>query len=181
MKNEAETKEILRLSNEESNRLTRDCLRIAMIRLLDRKEFDRITITEIAQCAGVSRPAFYRNYDSKEGLVEDICNNVFSRLKEAVSSELYRADRKGWYTAFFRTIRENSEYFRIYRKAQLDVGELFSPELLFPSQTREERYINSAKGGAFFSILTDWFSDGMKESPEEMGGICETLIYRKFG
>ena len=180
MQAEQEKREILRLSNEESNKITRDCLRIAMIKLMDKKDFEKITITEITNLAGVSRTAFYRNYESKEALVEDICQSVFSRLKEAVGSDLYRTNRKIWYVTFFQTINDNSEYFRIYLNAHLDVGELFVLESVFPSSTPLERYTNSAKGGSFFRILIDWFSDGMKESPEKMGEICEKLIYRNF-
>jgi len=177
MQTELEKREILRLSNEESNKITRDCLRIAMIKLMDKKEFEKISITEITKYAGVSRTAFYRNYETKEALVEEICQTVFTELKASVSGERYRTDRKSWYTRFFKTIKENSEYFQIYLNAHLQFGDLFVLESVYPPSTPLERYVNSAKEGAFLRVLTVWFNGGMKESPEEMGEICEKLIY----
>ena len=180
MKTELEKKEILRLSNEESNKITKECLRIAMIKFMGKKEFEKISITEITKLAGVSRTAFYRNYETKEALVEDICNRLFFELKASVSSDHYRTNRKTWYIQFYQTIKENSEYFRIYLNAHLQFGELFILESVFPSATTLEHYENSAKEGAFLRILTDWFCGGMKETPEEMGEICERVIRDSF-
>jgi len=180
MKTELEKREILRLSNEESNKITRECLRIAMFKLMDKKDFEKISVTEITKLAGVSRTAFYRNYETKEALVEEICQTVFSELQASVSGERYRTNRKDWYTRFFKTIKENSEYFQIYLNAHLQFGELFVLESVYPPATPLERYVNSAKEGAFLRVLTVWFNGGMKESPKEMGEICEKLIYNAY-
>lgn len=52
------TRDNLRLSNEEANNLTRECLCTAMMRLMSSTPFDRITIADIVELAGVSRMAF---------------------------------------------------------------------------------------------------------------------------
>ena len=180
METELERMEILRLSNVESNKVTKECLRIAMIKLMGKTDFEKISITDIAKYAGVSRTAFYRNYETKEALVEDICQSLFNELKDSVSSDRYRDDRKTWYIRFFRTINENSDYFRIYLDAHLQFGKIFVLDSVFPPSTPAERYMNSAKEGAFLRVLTDWFLDGMKESPEEMGDICVKVIQKPF-
>ena len=180
MKTELEKKEILRLSNEESNKITRECLQIAMIKLMDKKDFEKISITEITKHAGVSRTAFYRNYESKENLVEDICRSMVSGLKASLCSDTYRTDRKKWYTDFYRTIKENSEYFRIYLNAHLQFEEAFILDSVFAPASPMEHYVNSAKEGAFLRILTDWFRGGMKETPDEMAQICEHVIHHAF-
>ena len=158
MKTELENMKILRLSNEESNKVTKECLRIAMFKLMGREDFEKISITEISKYAGVSRVAFYRNYSSKEELVEDICRSLFSELTESLKNERFRTNRKAWYTEFFQTIQANSDYFQIYLNANLRLSD------------------RNILEGAFVSILTDWFRSGMKESPEKMGTICEKLL-----
>ena len=179
MKTELENMEILRLSNEESNKVTRECLRIAMFKLMGKESFEKITITELTKCAGVSRVAFYRNYASKEELVEDLCQSVFSELKASLTSELFFTNRRQWYTNFFRTIRDYSEYFRIYLKANLRLTDEIVLESVFPSSAAEGHYANAAREGAFTNILTEWFQSDMKESPEEMALICENIFQRK--
>ena len=56
----------LKRSNQESNAITRESLEISLLQLLDKKDLKKITISELVERAGVSRAAFYRNYESKE-------------------------------------------------------------------------------------------------------------------
>ena len=172
MKTELENMDILRLSNEESNKVTRECLRIAMFKLMGKEDFEQISITELTKCAGVSRVAFYRNYESKEALVEDICQKVFEELKASLTSERFLTDRRQWYRDFFNTIRSNSEYFRVYLKANLRLADEIVLESIYPSSSTDDRYINAAREGAFLNILTEWFKTGMQESDDEMAAIC---------
>ena len=74
----------LRLSNEESNRLTRECIEAALIILMKENDYQSISITDIIRKAGVSRSAYYRNYSSKE----DILTNLFNRAAETIVNAL---------------------------------------------------------------------------------------------
>ena len=62
--------ENLRKSNQESNLLTREAIETALLQLLEKKELAKISISELVKRAGVSRAAFYRNYDSKEEILQ---------------------------------------------------------------------------------------------------------------
>src|SRR5881227_3540327 len=53
-------------------RRTRKLLRDALIALIEERGFDAITVGEIAKRAMVSRAAFYRYYQDKYDLVEQI-------------------------------------------------------------------------------------------------------------
>lgn len=57
-------------SNKEANQLTRESIETALLFLLEKKELAQISISELVQKAGVSRNAFYRNYKSKEEILE---------------------------------------------------------------------------------------------------------------
>lgn len=57
-------------SNKEINQLTRESIETALLFLLEKKEMKHISISELVKKAGVSRNAFYRNYKSKEEILE---------------------------------------------------------------------------------------------------------------
>ncbi|MBF0777400.1 TetR/AcrR family transcriptional regulator [Streptococcus cuniculi] len=57
-------------SNKESNQLTRESIETALLFLLEKKDMRQISISELVKKAGVSRNAFYRNYKSKEEILE---------------------------------------------------------------------------------------------------------------
>lgn len=58
----------------------------AMILLLQRKEFSKITIQDICQEALVSRSTFYAHYLDKYDLLEKIVDKYFSMLQELIAS-----------------------------------------------------------------------------------------------
>lgn len=57
-------------SNKEINQLTRESIETALLFLLEKKDMRHISISELVRKAGVSRNAFYRNYKSKEEILE---------------------------------------------------------------------------------------------------------------
>lgn len=61
----------LRLSNEETNRLTRESLETALLQLLQEQDIRDISIEALVQRAGVSRMVYYRNFGSKEAILDN--------------------------------------------------------------------------------------------------------------
>lgn len=57
-------------SNKEANQITRESIETALLHLMEKKELPQISISELVKKAGVSRNAFYRNYKSKEEILE---------------------------------------------------------------------------------------------------------------
>ena len=70
----------LQVSNKESRKLTRESLETALLLLLEKKPLNQITISELVAKAGVSRNAFYRNYKSKEAILESILTQIVRRI-----------------------------------------------------------------------------------------------------
>jgi AcrR family transcriptional regulator len=57
---------IKRYSNKITNKLTREAIYTALVILIKQKPFDSITVTDIVKKAGVSRTAYYNNYNTKK-------------------------------------------------------------------------------------------------------------------
>ena len=49
----------------------------SLMLLMDEKPYDSITVSDIADKAGVARPTFYRNFDDKDEVVLQYLNNSF--------------------------------------------------------------------------------------------------------
>jgi len=47
----------------------------ALMLLMDEKPYDKITVSDIAEKAGVARPTFYRNFDDKDEVILQYLNN----------------------------------------------------------------------------------------------------------
>ena len=84
--------ENLKRSNQESNAITRESLEISLLQLLDKKDLKKITISELVERAGVSRAAFYRNYESKEELLESIFQSTVSKITKSLEGYNFKTD-----------------------------------------------------------------------------------------
>ena len=72
--------ENLKISNQESNRITKESLEISLLQLLEKKELTKITISELVERAGVSRAAFYRIMIQKKRFYKKFFNEQCKRL-----------------------------------------------------------------------------------------------------
>jgi AcrR family transcriptional regulator len=92
-------------------RRTQKLLREALVELIDERGFDAITIGELTERAMVSRAAFYRNYQDKYDLVEQIFEEAMSALLAAVGDLGRDHPAENW-VRFFEHI---AAYERLYR------------------------------------------------------------------
>ncbi len=60
---------------QEANALVIECITSALLEMMKTKPFDSITITGLTKRAGVGRVSFYRNFESKE----DILNKTYQK------------------------------------------------------------------------------------------------------
>src|SRR5918911_262555 len=92
-------------------RRTQMLLREALIALIEERGFEALTIGEITERAMVSRAAFYRNYQDKYDLVEQIFEEAMSKLLNAVGDLGHEHPAEIW-VQFFEHI---ASYERLYR------------------------------------------------------------------
>ena len=95
---------------------TRYKLMAAFTALLDRYEFDDITVSKITSLCGVSRQAFYKNFESKQDLCRQMIATLFRDcLGDAESftweqlSEAYLGQMK-LFMEFFHTLASRQYY-----------------------------------------------------------------------
>ena len=92
-------------------RRTQKLLREALIDLIEERGFEALTVGEITERAMVSRAAFYRNYQDKYDLVEQIFEEAMSAVLNAVADLGAEHPAEMWVT-FFEHV---AEYERLYR------------------------------------------------------------------
>src|SRR5690349_12248351 len=103
------------MSQQKNNvriRRTQKLLREALIDLIEERGFDALTVGELTSRAMVSRAAFYRNYQDKYDLVEQIFAEVMSTLQGSVTNMGLEQHPPQVWVKFFEHI---AEYRRLYR------------------------------------------------------------------
>src|SRR6516225_8769957 len=130
-------------------RRTQKLLREALIELIEERGFEALTIGEITERAMVSRAAFYRNYQDKYDLVEQIFEEAMSALLSAVGHLGEEHPSEIWVT-FFEHI---AEYHRLYRAL---LGSKGSPWFVGKMRTSLAELVKEHERGPDGTHAADW-------------------------
>ena len=164
------------LSNNEANRITREAIRTALLYLMDIKDFDKISISELVRKAGVSRQAFYRNYTSKEAIVIEIEDTILSSFADSLNDPKYAANLRLWFYDLFCFIKKNQKLILVLHKANLSDMLFSEAPFLIEKWTGENtiqfHYHIIGSLGALKAIVLEWLSTGMKENCDDMANLC---------
>ncbi len=163
-----------------SYRPTCRCLRGALIELMSEKELGQISITELVTRANVSRATFYRNYTSKEDLMEEIRKGLMLELAPILRREGSREDAYSRYLEFFSKNLENKTLARNVFSFQVSLEKALSTHLFDECRgdpnDADAYYRNVAFEGAFLKIVNSWVVNDMPQSPEEMAALCCDIL-----
>jgi len=178
---EQKNKDILRLSNEESNRFTKECIETALLVLMKQKNFNDISITDIVQRAGVSRSAYYRNYSSKKDILNKYLNTIVETITDSLDlQKIHLSDFNFWLSVFTR-VQTYADEFMILQKAGFDaiilssINQTMIEQLENNSKQVSEKYQILFWTGAFYNLLREWIISGMNESNEDMAQIGQKM------
>jgi AcrR family transcriptional regulator len=179
-------------------RRTQKLLREALIALIEERGFEALTIGELTDRAMVSRAAFYRNYQDKYDLVEQIFEEAISALLGAVG-ELGREHPAEIWVKFFEHI---AEYERLYqallgrkgspwfvRKMRASLTGLVkergrfphgSDASLLPVHTFSDEFVPDLVSAMFVEAITWWLEHGRPYTPREIATRAALLASALF-
>lgn len=172
-------KEILRLNNEQSNKITRECIQEALIILLSKKAYDKITVTDIVKKAGVSRTAYYRNYKSKNDVLEYYVNEIIGSIYTSMKKFDYNTrEYDFWFTMFNNLIYYTDKLRLLFSngfREKIEDGIYLMIISEYKTVTDNDRYIEKFWSGAVCSVIKQWIDDKMNKTPQKMAKICSHI------
>ena len=169
-------------------RRTQKLLREALVELIEERGFEALTIGVLTERALVSRAAFYRNYQDKYDLVEQIFEEAMRALLGAVGELGREHPTESWVT-FFEHI---ASYDRLYRallgskgspwfvrkmrarlsdlikergQGHLPHGPIASTR---PAHTFSDELVPDLVSAMFVEAITWWLEQGRPSSPREI-------------
>ena len=168
----------LKTYNQESNRITKESLEISLMQLLEKKDLKKITISELVERAGVSRAAFYRNYSSKEEILEGIFKNTVQGIVDKLEQFnqvwlfLFKEAKK---EARVISLAIDYNFEKLLTQAVFDFLEKRSKG----GKKTANSYMNSFWSSAVVSVLSKWIKEGMKVPAEKIAALGMPLFPQK--
>lgn len=145
-----------------------------LFRLMSEHEYGKISVTDIAEKAGVGRATFYRYFKSKEEVIEYY---FLHNTKEFNYEQRYYPRCKADYVKVVRSVfekfRKNKERFRLLRRAHLEYLYLAFLNRMMVENFRENYpgrnlYMPYLFAGMIFNVSMAWLDDGCTESIDDI-------------
>ena len=145
------------------------------IDLIQTKQINEITVTDLCKKAKLNRSTFYANYID----VYDLANKVKEKLELEVQ-DVYSEEKEKQYNSnnflnLFYHVKNNQKLYKAYFKLDMNTGNSVQE---YNSNSSKDLYdyknidyhMNFFKAG-LNAILKMWLHNGCKESPEEINEI----------
>ncbi|MBQ9852822.1 MAG: TetR/AcrR family transcriptional regulator [Ruminiclostridium sp.] len=148
----------------------------ALLELMGEKPFSEISVIEIVNRAGVARQSYYRNFSSKEKVVE----GFYFGLRDLGLAEMRRRQPENdcqWVSVILEVMStKREELLRLYHggfsKVHLDIINQFVEDAAgdMPAFS-PDRYKLYCYAGAVYNTTLVWYQGGCRETPEEVARI----------
>lgn len=164
--------------NNKRRKQSQEKIEKVFIELLQTKELNEISVTDICSISHLNRSTFYANYLD----VYDLADKVKEKLEEEVKSLYADETTKKYniidYLKLFYHIKENQLFYKTYFKLGFDnKHSIFKYDTNLAKKYFDDKFIEYHieffKNG-LNSIIKLWLKNGCKESPEEIDSIIKS-------
>lgn len=156
----------------------KECIADALLKLLQDKPLEEITISEITTLANVGRVTFYRHFSSKE----DILYFKLRLLTEQWHSSLTKEQLTETYfiaTTFFEFIYSIRDIVHILCKSNLPHIILFSfYKILKPDDilSFSDKAETTFTAFGLFGMILEWEKEGFRQTPKELADLLVKIF-----
>ena len=142
----------------------------ALLQLMKKKDYFRITITEICEKAGVSRMSFYRSFDGKLEVLQKKCAAITDEFVQS-SGISYRDNTvRQYFVTLFTHFQKHRELILLLSRAGLlhiikdDIDRVFLKTYEGVYDDYKSRFLS----GGIYDVFLYWLKNGCQESPEDL-------------
>lgn len=157
-----------------ANQQVKDKLLSALLAILQRKEWSKISITELVETSGVARASYYRNFASVEELLDYGLNQMAQKYNEGSPSPVEDFHSRVLMEYKFRFYKEYATLILAFHRANAPITLLSvitdcvidaKGDMPVSAISKYELYYYS---GAFYNMVLSWLESGTVETPEAM-------------
>ena len=157
----------------------------ALLQLMKKKEFEKLTIEEITTKAGVNRSTYYRNFKSKEMIIEFYFDNILFNFFEKIKNENI-VDFSSYLKNLLKYYYQERENLLLIYKQGLsyifldELNKIFFNAEKNNKLTDKEKIYRYYHIGGIFNIFSYWFSTNMDILPEVLADISVSFLPTDF-
>ena len=157
----------------------------AMLRLLERKHYLQITVTDLVKEAGVARASFYRIYSSVDGIIDEIIKDIADRSVENLIPVLLTGGEesiKSIITTLLDGLRlKKIPYIGLLPENAQMFTNRFVQNSIFANQrdfkNLPDKYLSTIHLYMILAVANTWAYHGYKETASELADFIYGYIF----
>ncbi len=178
---------------------TREAIFEAFGELLAQKKYNEITVQDIIDEANIGRSTFYSHFETKDYLLEEMCERLFSHIIESARDSGHTHGLKtskdlppSVFVHLIKHIEENDhniigmltcesrDLFLIYFKRKLNelISSRYGKELEKNDAKIPKDYLVNFISSGFVDTVVWWLDTGRKADVSTVAGYYETIVKR---
>lgn len=152
------------------------------MKLMKNKTLQSISVTDIANTAGISRMTYYRNYGTKEQILREYMKLLTRDYVQALGNAGVPRCNHTHILCAVRCFYQNREFVDCLERAGMSqiLLEGITCYLLQAYAVRDDDFTGQctlrALAGAVYAICMHWFREGMRQSQEQVADVIVHAI-----
>ena len=170
--------------------LSKRLLRESMLRLLENRSPEKITITELCEEAGINRGTFYRHYSTPRDVLEDICQELIRNMKKLYHTPDTREDAEECFVSIYEYMYRHADLIRILIRTHADreiaaaIGEIYrnicaERERITFLQAADDQTLQMTAaflGGGSYYLIREWLLENIPKTPREIAALMFEIL-----
>ena len=174
--------------------LTKKLLQEGLLRLLENKTLDKISVTELCKESGINRATFYNHYTSPFDLLNSVEDKLAESLRVIIGDPKTANDALTRTEAVCNFFYENAHTILTLHNCHADqrlINTLYEMNKTFQAYRIKERYIQTVSPVAIhliavffntgcYNILLEWLQKEIPATPKQVADLMLALAKENF-
>lgn len=142
----------------------------ALILLMKKKEYSKITNKEITDKAGLSHITIYRNFKNKDEIIKYYLDEITNEFIESKKVNYDPNHFKEYLIILFTHLKDKEDIGLLLYKANCIhfIKDEFDKIFFNKAKSLKEQYNYFFISGGLYNVYYNWLISGCKETPEEL-------------
>ncbi len=146
---------------------TKDYITTAMLQLITNEKFTELTISKVCKRAGVSRMAFYRNFDGLKQILYEYYQPKIAEVFQVIRQSTQFSDKYNVQLEFFNAFG-NDLLLSVERGYEPIIQQIFIEEIKKFYSTDRDEYLTTFMSAGVYAIWHKWLLEGRQKPLKEI-------------
>lgn len=159
------------MNNEQKNTYVKEQITKALLLLLETKNIDDISISELTSAAEIGRVSFYRNYKNKEDILRQEADRLLAQWGSIFQAMPSNEEYNSFFLSLFDFFQNNKSFFTTLYQSGLShiiMDTIVATADILPQTPNLDAYLKSFWAYSVYGWIIEWIKRGMQESSQEL-------------